>query len=155
MEQFVQAARICREARLDGVQIHNAHGYLLSNFLNPGENHRTDEYGGSLENRFRLPGRILAAREGIALPLIPVGGVFSRTAAEQVLAAGFPFVSFGRSLICQPDFIARMREGIQEESACMACCGCYTVYRRCPMRCVRHTVPLPQLEKIFGPYREI
>ena len=61
MEQFVQAARICREARLDGVQIHNAHGYLLSNFLNPGENHRTDEYGGSLENRFRLPGRILKA----------------------------------------------------------------------------------------------
>ena len=97
----------------------------------------------------------LAAREGIALPLIPVGGVFSRTAAEQVLEAGFPFVSFSRSLICQPDFIARMREGLQEESACTACCGCYTVYRRRPMRCVRHTVPLPQLEKIFGPYREI
>lgn len=43
------------------MQIHNAHGYLLSNFLNPEENLRTDEYGGSLANRFRLIERILRA----------------------------------------------------------------------------------------------
>lgn len=43
------------------MQAHNAHGYLLSNFLNPEENLRTDEYGGSLEDRFRLIERILRA----------------------------------------------------------------------------------------------
>ena len=46
------------------VEIHGAHGYLLTNFFSPTTNHRTDLYGGSLENRFRLVGRILqAARE--------------------------------------------------------------------------------------------
>ena len=55
------------------MQVHNAHGYLLSNFLNPEENLRTDEYGGSLENRFRLIERILrAVREacGADFPMI-------------------------------------------------------------------------------------
>ena len=58
-EAFVYAAKVCKECGFDGVQIHNAHGYLLSSFLNPEENQRTDEYGGSLENRFRLPARII------------------------------------------------------------------------------------------------
>lgn len=63
-EQFRLGVQLCREAGFDAVQIHTAHGYLLSNFLNPEENLRTDQYGGSLENRFRLVGRILqAARE--------------------------------------------------------------------------------------------
>ena len=63
-----------------------------------------------------------------------------------------PFVSFSRSLICQPDFISRMKEGSQEESACLACNGCYQVYRRRPVRCVQHKVPIQQLEQVFGPY---
>lgn len=212
VQQFVTAAKHCKAAGLDGVQIHNAHGYLLSSFLNPRENTRTDEYGGRLENRFLLPGRILAAvrqacgpdfallvkadsngcgdlhrllelyqaagvdgvevsgldfaarkgekepfylqsllaaRHGISLPLILVGGIFSRRLAEQVLSAGIPFVSFSRPLICQPDFIARMKAGVQEESACLACNGCYRVYRQRPVRCVQHTAPLPQLEAVF------
>ena len=63
-EQFRLGVQLCREAGFDAVQIHTAHGYLLSNFLNPEENLRTDQYGGRLENRFRLVGRILqAARE--------------------------------------------------------------------------------------------
>ena len=64
VEQFRLGVQLCREAGFDAVQIHTAHGYLLSNFLNPAENLRTDQYGGGLENRFRLVGRILqAARE--------------------------------------------------------------------------------------------
>lgn len=59
--QFAYAARCARDFGIDGVQIHTAHGYLLSNFLSPAENRRTDEYGGSLENRYRLIDRILAA----------------------------------------------------------------------------------------------
>jgi len=92
---------------------------------------------------------LLKAREGVELPLMLVGGIFSRDEAERVLEAGIPFVSFSRSLICQPDFIARMKAGEQEESACLACNGCFKVYRQRPVRCVQHTHPVGQLEKVF------
>lgn len=51
---FVQAARNSRRAGFDGVEIHGANGYLLDQFLHDSSNRRTDEYGGSIENRARL-----------------------------------------------------------------------------------------------------
>jgi len=54
-EDFVQAARRAERAGFDMLELHMAHGYLLSSFLSPASNRRDDEYGGSLENRVRWP----------------------------------------------------------------------------------------------------
>lgn len=54
-QQFVDATRRAAEAGFDLLELHAAHGYLLSSFLSPIANHRTDEYGGSVENRLRYP----------------------------------------------------------------------------------------------------
>ncbi len=211
VEHFRAAALLAQEAGLDGVQIHCAHGYLLSTFLNAAHNHRADGYGGDLEGRFRLPGRVIRAvrracgpgfavlvkvdcnstddlhgllqlcqeagadgaeisgldfnqkagerqpfyleqaveaARGLDLPLILVGGVFDRAGAQRVLDAGIPFVSMCRALICQPDYVNRMERG--ESSACLACNGCFQVYRARPVRCVQHTRPIPQLARLFG-----
>ncbi|MEO3787322.1 bifunctional salicylyl-CoA 5-hydroxylase/oxidoreductase [Actinocorallia sp. B10E7] len=59
--QFVDAARRADEAGFDLLELHCAHGYLLSSFISPITNHRTDSYGGSLENRLRYPLEVFAA----------------------------------------------------------------------------------------------
>lgn len=59
--RFARAAAVAREAGFTGVQVHAAHGYLLSQFLSPLANRRTDQYGGSLQNRARLLLDIVAA----------------------------------------------------------------------------------------------
>ena len=216
VQQFVTAAIQCQKGGLDGVQVHTAHGYLLSSFLNPNENRRTDDYGGSLENRFRIIHRIirsirdacgsnfailvkadangcgnlhelltmfqkagvdgveisgvdfamrngekepfylqdvLAIKEGISLPISLVGGVFSRQKAEEILSTGIHFVSFSRALICEPDFIARMKAGIQNESKCLACNNCYSIYRKRYVRCVQHEAEIPLLKSLFSSER--
>lgn len=53
-EAFISAAKQCKASGADGIQLHGAHGYLISEFLSPYFNHRTDSYGGSLQNRSRF-----------------------------------------------------------------------------------------------------
>jgi len=59
--QFVAALRMGEEAGFDMVELHAAHGYLLSSFITPLTNRRTDEYGGSLDNRLRFPLEVFRA----------------------------------------------------------------------------------------------
>lgn len=61
VEQFRIGAENAKRAGFDGVEIHAANGYLLDQFLRTGSNQRTDEYGGSLENRLRFPLRVVDA----------------------------------------------------------------------------------------------
>jgi 2,4-dienoyl-CoA reductase-like NADH-dependent reductase (Old Yellow Enzyme family) len=58
---FVETARGAIAAGFDGIEIHGAHGYLINNFLSPYSNRRTDEYGGSVENRYRFAHEIIQA----------------------------------------------------------------------------------------------
>lgn len=60
-EAFVSAARRAQEAGFDMIELHGAHGYLINQFLEPLANQRTDDYGGSLKNRYRFLGEILRA----------------------------------------------------------------------------------------------
>lgn len=60
-DQFVAAARAAAEAGADWLELHCAHGYLLSGFISPLTNHRRDDYGGSLANRLRYPLEVFAA----------------------------------------------------------------------------------------------
>lgn len=53
-EEFRRSVKLAKQAGFDGVQIHGAHGYLVDSFLRSETNKRTDQYGGSVENRARF-----------------------------------------------------------------------------------------------------
>ena len=63
--EFVAAAEMAERAGFDMIELHAAHGYLLSSFISPVSNVRTDEYGGSLENRMRYPLEVLGAMRAV------------------------------------------------------------------------------------------
>jgi anthraniloyl-CoA monooxygenase len=71
-DQFVTAVRMGVEAGFDMVELHAAHGYLLSSFITPLQNRRTDEYGGSIDNRLRYPLDVFAAMRAALPPHMPM-----------------------------------------------------------------------------------
>lgn len=73
IQNFVAAARRSHNLGLDAIEVHAAHGYLLHEFLSPVANHRTDEYGGTLENRIRFPLEVFAAIRAAVPASMPVG----------------------------------------------------------------------------------
>ncbi|MEV0062241.1 NADH:flavin oxidoreductase/NADH oxidase family protein [Nocardia sp. NPDC050718] len=70
--RFVTTAQRAEEAGFDGVEVHAAHGYLLSQFLSPLVNNRTDEWGGSLENRARFLVEIVRGIRAVVAPSFAV-----------------------------------------------------------------------------------
>lgn len=87
VQSFVNAACRAREAGFDLVEIHGAHGYLISQFLAPLENRRSDEYGGSLENRARFALEIIRKVKAAA----PSLAVTFRMNGNDFFPGGMPF----------------------------------------------------------------
>ncbi|KAG0214803.1 hypothetical protein B0O80DRAFT_496818 [Mortierella sp. GBAus27b] len=83
VQSFVTTSVVLHKAGFDGVELHGAHGYLISQFLNPRTNERTDEYGGSLENRARFLTEI-------------VKGIKASTPKEFSVGVKLNSVDFGR-----------------------------------------------------------
>lgn len=79
VNDFVAAASRAIEAGFDVLEVHAAHGYLMHQFLSPLSNQRTDQYGGSLENRARLLLRVVEGVRAVAGPDVPVFVRFSAT----------------------------------------------------------------------------
>ncbi len=131
IDAFAVAARRAREAGFDGVELHAAHGYLLSQFLSPYTNRRKDRWGGSLEGRLRV---LLQTREriaGLAGGDFPVlvkmntedgvpGGLEPQEAAEAagwLLGEGFSAVELSGGMFESGDFTIRRGLRPREEEA--------------------------------------
>ena len=103
VRQFGEAAARAKKAGFDAIEIHGGHGYLLSSFISPKTNSRTDDYGGPIENRLRLLLEVIASVRASVGPDFPVwvkldsaeigkkGGITledAKIAARMVAAAG-------------------------------------------------------------------
>ena len=78
-DAFVAAARRAMRLGIDAIELHGAHGYLLHQFLSPISNQRTDQYGGSLQNRMRFPLEVYDAVRAVVPADKPVGMKVSAT----------------------------------------------------------------------------
>jgi len=77
VDQFRRAAAVAINAGFDAIELHLGHNYLLSSFLSPNLNHRSDDYGGSLENRLRLSRRVIEAVRGAVGPSVALTAKFN------------------------------------------------------------------------------
>ena len=96
VEKFGEAAVRARKAGCDGVELHGAHGYLIAQFMSPRTNKRTDEYGGTLEDRLRFALEIVNSIKRKAGEDFPV--IF-RISAEEMVSGGH---TINESMICAP-----------------------------------------------------
>lgn len=111
VQQFADSAKRADLAGFDMIEIHGAHGYLIHQFLSPISNHRTDQYGGSLENRMRFTLEVYKAMRQVVSPEKPIGIRISATdwieggwdlpqsliLAEQLKALGCNFIHVSTS----------------------------------------------------------
>jgi len=91
IDAFAHAASVAKEAGMDAVGIHGAHGYLLTEFMSPYFNRRIDEYGGSLENRMRFPLEVIdAVRDAVGDDFV----VGIRINADEFVDGGYTLDDF-------------------------------------------------------------
>ena len=121
---FIDAAARCQKAGVDAVELHGGHGYLIQQFLSPNTNLRTDEYGGSFENRLRFLREIIEgirARCGRGYPLI-----VRLTVDEMYDRIGMPGKGYGLE---EGKRIAKRLEELGVD-AINVTSACYDVYNR-------------------------
>lgn len=106
IEQFVEGAKLAREAGFDAVELHMGHGYLLNQFISPLSNKRRDQYGGSAENRVRFPARVLkAVKEAVGRDLAVIAkinvadGVRGGATAEDAVVTARALEAAGADLL--------------------------------------------------------
>jgi 2,4-dienoyl-CoA reductase-like NADH-dependent reductase (Old Yellow Enzyme family) len=128
---FARAARLAVEAGFDAIEVHVGHGYLLSQFLCPYNNRRSDPYGGSLENRARFPREVLREVRRAAGPGVAVY-------AKLNMLDGFR----GGLALHEGVEVARMIEADQSVDALQLTGGHTT---RTPMFLMRGDVPLREM----------
>lgn len=98
IEEFSQAARNAMQAGFDGVELHGANGYLLEQFIRPNSNQRTDQYGGSIENRARFVLEVVDAtitaigKDKVGIRLSPYG-VFNDMPAYPEMEADYTYLA--------------------------------------------------------------
>jgi N-ethylmaleimide reductase len=102
VQQFADGARRAYAAGFDGVELHGANGYLIDQFLRDGANHRTDRYGGSVENRVRFLEEVTAAvvdvwgGERVGVRLSPMGLVNGMSDTDPVATFGYAAYALNR-----------------------------------------------------------
>lgn len=124
VSDFIDAAERCQKAGVDAVELHGGHGYLIQQFLSPNTNLRTDEYGGSFENRLRFLSEIVTGirvRCGRDYPLI-----VRLTVDEMYDRVGMPGKGYGLE---EGKRIARRLEELGVD-AINVTSACYDTYNR-------------------------
>lgn len=104
-EKYGEAAKIVKQIGADLILLHFAHGWLPAQFLSPHYNHRTDEYGGSLENRMKFPVRIVEAVRRAVGKDFPV---YMRISGKEYVADGMPLdevIRFLKTIESQIDLV--------------------------------------------------
>ncbi len=106
VDDFVKSTRMAEEAGFDMIEVHCAHGYLLSSFLTPVSNQRSDVYGGSLSNRLRFPLEVFAAmrqawpaHKPMSVRVSATDWVEDGLTADESVAIGEAFVKTGADVI--------------------------------------------------------
>lgn len=156
IEDFGQAARRAMEAGFDAVEIHGAHGYLLNQFLSPYSNKRTDEYGGSFENRAKFPLRVVNKVRAVVGKDFPVT---YRMSSEEFVAGGLTVEDtkeFAKKLVEAGIDAIHISGGVYESAAMIiqpaaVPQGCYVANADAIKKAIGGKVPIIVVGRIKDP----